>query len=234
MLRSGMKFIVPLAIVAMLAMGAALVGCGGGGGLSAAGAIAGGAGNTPVKNGTINAIASTGRISNVGSTDGSGVVSITSSSLSGVTSYPLILELVNGDDFAGTMYAVMSSSATTEVYFSVFSTMWVERAAGIAGSIEDITQADLTAAKTEIQSVYALLVNDASAGDFTLINPLASAEMAIVHQVFDADSGAGNADTVTQVQHSHRQHGHHPERRRHSAGCHHRQFRNRNQFCQSA
>ncbi len=112
-----------------------------------------------------------------------------------MTSYPLILELVNGDDFAGTMYAVMSSSATTEVYFSVFSTMWVERAAGIAGSIEDITQADLTAAKTEIQSVYALLVNDASAGDFTLINPLASAEMAIVHQVFDADSGAGNADT---------------------------------------
>jgi hypothetical protein len=190
MLKPCSRILYLVVLLALLAFGFA--GCGGDGGLG--GGIGGGAGNTPVISGTIDALSSSGRIVDVGSTDATGVVSITASKLSGVT-YPLVLELYGGTGFAGTMYSVMETSGTSSVYFSAFSTMWIKRAKAAAGSFEDITQAHLDAAKAEVQSVYALLTNNAAATDFTTINPLANAEMAMVHQVFDADSGAGNQDT---------------------------------------
>jgi hypothetical protein len=156
------------------------------------GGIGGGAGNTPVISGTIDALSS-GRIVRGGSTDATGVVSITASALYGAT-YPLVLELYGGSGFSGTMYSVMETSATTNVYFSAFSTLWVKIAKSAAGSFEDITKAHLDAAETDVLSVYALRTNNAAATDFTTVTPLASPEMAMVHQIFDADSGAGNQD----------------------------------------
>jgi hypothetical protein len=190
MLKPCSRIVYLVVLLALLAFGFA--GCGGDGGLG--GGIGGGAGNTPVISGTIDALSSSGRIVGVGSTDATGVVSITASKLSGVT-YPLVLELYGGTGFAGTMYSVMETSGTSSVYFSAFSTLWIKTAKAAAGSFEDITQAHLDAAKADVQSVYALLTNNPAATDFTTINPLASAEMAMVHQVFDADSGAGNQDT---------------------------------------
>jgi hypothetical protein len=189
MFKPGSRIATFIVLVGLLVFG--LAGCGSDGGLG--GGIGGGAGNTPVISGTIDALGSGGRIIGVGSTDATGVVSITASALSGA-SYPLVLELYGGTGFAGTMYSVMESSATTSVYFSAFSTLWIKTAKAAAGSFEDITQAHLDAAKADVQSVYALLTNNAAATDFTTIDPLASPEMAMVHQIFDADSGAGNQD----------------------------------------
>ena len=170
-------------LVGILALATGLVGCGGGGGLTGGGGVIG-AGNKPVKNATIDAYIS-GAWTTVGSTDSNGAGTFTS--LAGA-SYPLILKVHSGSNFSGEMYTAMRS-ASSDAYFTVLHSMWVQRASNLAGGIGAITAANLNSASTEVQAIWELMTNQTGAASFEGSNPLTDGEMAMAQYMFDSAAG---------------------------------------------
>jgi hypothetical protein len=94
------------------------------------------------------------------------------------------------------MYTAMRT-ASSNAYFTVLHSMWVQRASNLAGGIGAITPTFLNAASSEVQTIWELMTNNTGAASFETSNPLTDGAMAMAQHMFD--SAAGVADDYSNL-----------------------------------